>query len=127
MSIGVFGVSINEDCVLGYFGWGCFRKAYAPARQRKACALSHVQKSLRAGSALFFPRDFAAQKARYPRDEFFLPSLKRAPGAVSLCGFPTRRRQKKPITRRSSLCSEKSVPLRRSGFHHLCAIFIKKL
>jgi hypothetical protein len=50
--------------------------------------------SLRTGSALIFPRDFAAQKARYPRDEFFLPSLKRAPGAVSFCGFKARRRQK---------------------------------
>ncbi|HEU5281234.1 MAG TPA: hypothetical protein VFU82_04565 [Gammaproteobacteria bacterium] len=63
--------------------------------------------SVRLACRFIFQRDFAAQKARYPQGFLFLPSLKRAPGAVSLCGFLTRRRQKKKAFRRSSLCAEK--------------------
>jgi hypothetical protein len=49
-----------------------------------------IQKtSARLALGLIFSADFAAQRTRYPQDFLFLPSLKRAPGAVSLCGFPT--------------------------------------
>jgi hypothetical protein len=68
---------------------------------------------------LFFSADFAAQKARCPRDEFFLPSLKRAPGAVSLCGFPTRRRQKNPsLGARLYALKNKRSDSPRYGFYH---------